>query len=168
MENNNYTISVYLENSPGALQRVTTSFTKRKINIDSLTVSETSESGLSLITIVASVPVRNIETIVKQIERIIEVKKVFASMDQDLLYVEVALIRISLENQQSTNELERIIERHAAKMIYVDDNSAVIEALGTEDQINIIYRLLGAYDVLQFVRTGRIALKKEFKSIYAD
>ena len=161
-----YTISVYSDNSPGVLQRVSTSFTKRKINIESLTVSETSEDGLSLFTIMAYVPSDHINTVVRQIERVIEVRKVYASLDDDLVFREAALVRVALKKESSLQEIEEIIERHSAGVIYVDEESAVIQTYGTEEDTQVVYKLLIPFGVLQFVRTGRIALRKSFISVH--
>ena len=161
-----YTISVYSDNSPGVLQRVSTSFTKRKINIESLTVSETSEEGLSLFTIMAYVPSDQIDTVVKQIERVIEVRKVYASLDEDLVFREAALVRVELKNDGSLQEIEEKIERHAAGVVYLDEKSAIIQTYGTEEDTEVVYKLLIPFGVMQFVRTGRIALKKSFISVH--
>ena len=161
-----YTISAYTENSPGVLQRVSTSFTKRKINIESLTVSETSEEGLSLFTITAYVKSKIVPTVVKQIQRIIEVRRVFVSEDTDLVFKEVALIRVNIADKQDLKKIEEVAKNHNADIIHVDNGSAVIHSYGSEEDTRLVYKLLEPYGVFQFARSGRIALRKEFQSIH--
>jgi len=75
MEKNTYTISVYSENHPGVLNRITSVFLRRKINIESLRVSETSKPGISRFTIEAAISPATIDLLVHQIEKIVEVFK---------------------------------------------------------------------------------------------
>lgn len=164
-----FTISAYTENYPGVLHRLATSFTKRKINIESMTVSETSEKGISLFTITAYINEAIVPTIVKQLQRIIEVRKVFASRDTDLVFSEVSLIRVELKDIKIISEIERIVEKHNnASIVFVDDESVIIQCIGSEDENNIIYKLLKPFGVLQLARSGRIALRKKFESIYGN
>lgn len=161
-----YTILAYTDNSPGVLHRLSTAFTKRKINIESLTVSETSEEGISLFTITAYIPENVVKTIVKQLERIVEARRVYACEDHELLFKEVAMIRLSIKNPEQIQEIESRIEKHNACIVYIDDQSAVIEAFGSEDDTRTVYKLLESYEIIQFARSGRVALQKDFISIH--
>ena len=163
-----YTISAYTDNTPGVLHRVVTTFTRRKINIESLTVSETSEPGLSVFTITSLIEPKYIDTIVKQIERIVEVRKAFYSPDRDLIFKEVGLIRVSLKNDNNLKQIEEAISRHNALVVYVDETSAIIQTLGSEDESKVVLKLLESFGVLQFIRSGRIALRKKYQSIYQN
>ena len=163
-----FTISAYTENSPGVLQRISTSFTKRKINIETLTVSETSQPGLSLFTITAYIDPKIVPTIVKQIERIIEVRKAFACDDENLIFVEVALIRVARKETDDLEKVEKIAKEHDAQVVYSDQDSIVVETYGKESETKAIYKELKNFEVLQFVRSGRIALRKKYQSIYTQ
>lgn len=156
-----YTISVLTENSPGILQRVTTAFTKRKINIESLTVSETALNGTSIHTITIWCDPDTVATIVKQLERVVEVRSATASEDAALISREIAMIRVAFANQDDLAKIEEHASRYAATIIYVDSSSAIVQTVGTEDSTQALYRLLQNFEVKEFIRSGRIALMKK-------
>ena len=156
-----YTISAYTENCPGVLHRLTTSFTKRKINIESLTVSETETKGISLFTIVVKVESGIIETVIKQLKRIIEVRAVYAYEDHEVLATEVAFIKVATEVVEDRAKIEELALRHSGVIVHVDAKSVVVQATGNSDQIDSLYRMLEPQGILEFVKSGRIAVRKE-------
>ena len=153
-----FTISAFTENTPGVLQRLTILFTRRKVNIDSLTVSETEVPGLSRFTIVVRTEPELIRVIAKQINRIIEVVDVFVAENHDLIYKEIAFFRVAAESPQQRSELEELAHRYGAAMVFAKDNYLVIEKTGTEEQISSLFLLLEPYGMKEFVRSGRIAI----------
>ena len=156
-----YTISAYTENSPGVLHRLTVTFTRRKVNIESLTVCETEQEGISRFTIVVRVPDDLIDTIVKQIRRIVEVREAFASEDADLVYKEIALIRIFSEDLEEREKVEDLAHRYGGKVVYARKDNLTIQMTGTEDEIRSLYELLEPHGISEFVRSGRVALRKD-------
>ena len=90
----NTTITIYSENTPGVLYRIANLFLRRKINIESLTVSEIKSEGRSRFTIVVKQPTSLVEKVAKQLERIIEVYKVEIHTDDQLIFRETVLIRV--------------------------------------------------------------------------
>lgn len=156
-----YTISAYTENSPGVLHRLTVTFTKRKVNIESLTVSETEQEGISRFTIVVRVPDNLIDTIVKQIRRIIEVREAFASEDEDLVFKEIALIRVFSENASDREKVEDLAHRYGGKVVFARKDALTVQITGTEDEIRSLYELLEPHGIAEFVRSGRVAMRKD-------
>lgn len=161
--NTRQTVSVFTENSPGVLHRITVLFTRRKINIESLTVSETERKGISRFTIVVNIDHELMEKIAKQIARIVEVVNVSVNEDNDLIFKEIGFIRVHAEDSARRKEIEEVSSRHGADIAYVDRHSLVIEQTGTEDQINSLFLLLEPYGVEEFIRSGRIAVQKDSK-----
>jgi acetolactate synthase-1/3 small subunit len=157
------TLSIFTENSPGVLQRITTMFTKRKINIESLTVSETEQRGISRFTILVRATESLTKTIVKQIKRIIEVHDAFFSSNEELLITEVAYIRVFTENLDDKRKIEDIAHRNGGTLIYATEDSIVIRRTGSYREIQMMYRLLEPYGIAEFVRSGSIAIRKRSK-----
>jgi acetolactate synthase-1/3 small subunit len=93
-----YTLTVFTENKPGVLYRIADLLLRRQINIESLTVSETERHGISRFTIVVLCDKATVEKVVKQLYRIIEVIKVFEMEDKDLIFKEIAFIKVSTKN----------------------------------------------------------------------
>src|ERR1700722_15354620 len=90
-----YTIIIFTENKPGVLYRIADAFLKRKINIESLTVSEIEAQGMSRFTIQVKGSRFSIEKISKQLYKIIEVIKVIEKTDEELIFKEIALIKVT-------------------------------------------------------------------------
>lgn len=153
-----YTISAFTENSPGVLHRITVMFTRRKINIESLTVSETEVPGRSRFTIVVRCEPDLVLKIVKQLNRIIEVVDVFASENRHLIFKEIAFYRVATETQQKRLEVEEHAHRYGAQVGFAHADYIVVEKTGTEMEISSLFRLLEPYGIKEFVRSGRIAI----------
>ena len=159
-----HTISVFTENSPGVLHRITVIFTRRKVNIESLTVSETERKGVSRFTIVVRSEEEIINKILQQIARIVEVLDVSARPNQDLLFKEIAFYRVAANNLEKRGQIEDISRRYDSKVVHLSENSLVIEKTGNEDEVNSLYLLLEPYGIREFVRSGRIAITKDFNA----
>ena len=159
-----YTISAFTENSPGVLHRLTTVFTRRKVNIESLTVSETEKKGVSRFTIVINTDPDLIQKIAKAINRIIEVVDTYVSENQHLIYKEIAFIRVATKSANHRTEIEEFARRYGAAVRYASEGSLVIETTGAEDEINSLQLLLEPFGILEFIRSGRIAIRKEPRS----
>jgi len=156
-----YTIIIFTENKPGVLYRIADSFLKRKINIESLTVSEVEAQKMSRFTITVKGTKHGIEKITKQLYKIIEVIKVLEITDNDLIFKEIALINVSTKNPGKRQEVEELANLFRAKIVYVGSNYLMIEKSGSEEEINSLYSLLKPFGIREYVRSGRIALTKD-------
>ncbi|HQH27142.1 MAG TPA: acetolactate synthase small subunit [Oligoflexia bacterium] len=163
-----YTITAFTENSPGVLHRINTLLTRRKVNIESLTVSETEKKGISRFTIVVKTDPHLINKVVKQIDRVIEVVEVFVSENRQLIYKEIAFVRVATGTAQRRVEVEEHAHRYGAHVAYVTDHDLLIEKTGTEDEINSLYLLLEPFGITEFVRSGRIAVRKTIARKHKD
>ena len=155
-----YTITAFTDNSPGVLHRLTTTLTRRKVNIESLTVSETEKKGVSRFTIVVKLTPELISKVTKQIDRIIEVRHAYFAENADLIFKEIAFIRVS-GSPEKRHEIEELAHRYDATVTYASNSGLLIEKSGSEDEINSLYMLLEPYGIQEFTRSGRIAVKKE-------
>jgi len=157
-----YTITAFTENSPGVMHRLISTLTRRKVNIESLTVSETETKGISRFTLVIKVTHSLIKTITKQIDRIIEVREAFFSENSQLIFQEISFTRVGPIKKDQRQELEELATRYDAKVAYAAGDNIVFEHAGSEDDISSLYQLLEPYGITEFVRSGRIAIRKEF------
>ena len=156
-----YTITAFTENKPGVLYRISDLFLRRKVNIESLTVSEIETKGISRFTIVVQAERDMVEKIVKQLYRIIEVIKVFESRDDQLVYKELAFIKVSSKTPERRKEVEDLAYLFRAKITHVSSQAIVVEKTGTEEEIDSLFTLLRPYGIKEFVRSGRIAVLKD-------
>lgn len=163
-----FTLCIFTDNSPGVLHRITVLFTRRKVNIESLTVSETERPGVSRFTIVVRNDEELVRKIAKQIERIIEVRECFVCEDPDLIFREIAFYKVATRDPAARLALEELAERHSASVIFSSDSAVVLQRAGTEDEIRSLYSMLESYRILEFVRSGRIAVLKQDRSSFEE
>lgn len=169
--NQEYTVSVFSENSIGLLNRITINFTKRKLNIESLTVSESAIKGVYKFTIVVKCTKPVVENLVKQLEKQIEVIRAFYLEQEDVLHQEIAMYKIATSALLETNEIESIIREYHARILEMTKEYTVIEKTGHKAETQELFDKLQPFGVLQFVRSGRVAitrLKKELLSSYLE
>lgn len=156
-----YTICVFTENSIGLLNKITIIFTRRRINIESLTVSETERKGISRFTIVIKHEKREeVEKLVRQIRKIIEVLAVFGYLNDDIVYNEIALFKISTPLNGKQVDVETINKVYKAWVVYWGLDYLVIEKTGTETEIFDFFKYIKPHGIIEFVRSGRIAVGK--------
>ena len=157
-----HTISVVVENEFGVLARVSGLFSGRGFNIDSLSVAPTSDESLSRITIVTRGDDAILEQITKQLNKLVDVIKVLDFSEDNAIERELALIKVSAEDE-SRAEVLRIVDIFRAKIIDVTPKSYTIEATGAPAKINAILDLLRPLGLKELVRTGAVAIGRGAK-----
>ena len=161
-----YTICIFTENSIGLLNRITIIFTRRRINIESLTVSETERKGVSRFTIVIRHESREeVEKLVRQIRKIVEVMAVFGYLNDEIVFNEIALYKIATPLGAKSLDVETINKQYKAWVVYWGLDYVVIEKTGNNDDIFGFFEYLKQYEILEFVRSGRVAVGKTEKGL---
>ncbi|MFN3849275.1 MAG: acetolactate synthase small subunit [Spirosomataceae bacterium] len=156
-----YTICVFTENSIGLLNKITIIFTRRRINIESLTVSETERKGISRFTIVIKHEKREeVEKLVRQVRKIVEVLAVFGYLNDEIVYNEIALFKISTPLGGKSLDVETINKVYKAWVVYWGLDYVVIEKTGTETEIFEFFKYIKPHGIIEFVRSGRVAVGK--------
>jgi acetolactate synthase-1/3 small subunit len=158
-----YTIFVITENFIGILNRITIIFTRRGINIDALTASESRISGIHRITIEVTANEDTVIQLVNQIEKIIDVIKAFYHEDEGVVYQEIALYKIPVSRLDGG--LEKVIRQHNAKIIAAEPDFVVLELTGHKEQTQQLLEILKGYGLLEFARSGRVAVAKRMLTI---
>lgn len=161
MDKKLYTMIVYSENIAGLLNQITAVFTRRQINIESLNVSASSIKGVHKYTITAWTDEDTIKKIVRQIEKKIDVLQAHYFTDEEIFSHEIALYKLSTPVLEREPKVSELIRRYNARVVEVNTTYSALEKDGTTEDITSFYdelQQLGC--VLQFVRSGRIALTK--------
>jgi acetolactate synthase-1/3 small subunit len=158
-----HTISVLLQNKPGVLSRVTGLFSGRGFNIESLSVAETLDVGVSCLTLVTRGPDEIIEQITKQLHKLIDVIKVVDVGDSEFVEREMALIRVKAESHTRA-EVLRIIDIFRGKVVDVSPKSYAVEITGPRSKIKAVIDILKPIGIQEIVRTGTIAMARAKKS----
>ena len=159
-ENKLYTISALTENKEGLLNGVTIIFTRRKINIESINVSETEVEGVSRYTIVVTTTHHKAELIVKQINKLIEVLAAFLYEEEDIYYQELAMFKLPTEAFLNGNTIEKIVRNNGARILVIEEDHIIIEKTGHRVEIRELFESLKPFGVHEYVRSGRIAISK--------
>ncbi|MDG1889536.1 MAG: acetolactate synthase small subunit [Flavobacteriaceae bacterium] len=157
----NYTISVYTENNVGLLHRLSAIFLKRHINIESFTTSECEIKDVFRFIIVVIMSKEDVENIAKQIEKQVEVIKVYFHTDHETIFQETALYKMKSSSLFEEKHIQNIIKESNARIVTVNPDFFVIEKTGFRDDTDKLYENLEEYGLLQFTRSGRIAVSKE-------
>jgi len=169
MEKKLYTLLVYSENVAGILNQVTAVFTRRQVNIESLNVSASSIKDIHKYTITAWSDEDQIIKICKQIEKKIDVVKCEYYTDDQLFIHEVALFKISTPVLLGNPEVSRCIRKHDARMMEVNPTYSTVLIAGLTEDIADLFRRLNDFDcVLQYTRSGRIAVTRSKEESITD
>lgn len=161
-ENKNfYTLLVYSENIAGILNQITAVFTRRQVNIESLNVSASSIEGVHKYTITAWCYDDQIVKITRQIEKKIDVIKATYFTDDQLFIRESGLYKLSTEKVLENPEISRTVRRHDASIMEVNPTYTVVMKNGKTEEILNLFNALNAFGcVLQYTRSGRIAVTR--------
>jgi acetolactate synthase I/III small subunit len=146
-------LSLLLENEAGALSRVAGLFSARAYNIESLTVAPTEDPTLSRMTIVTSGSDEVIEQITKQLNKLIEVVKVFDLNEGRHIERELMLVKIRSEGKDR-EEIKRTADIFRGRVIDVTDRIYTIELTGTRDKLDAFLEAIDSAQILETVRTG--------------
>jgi len=156
-----FTVSIYTENNIGLLNRISAIFLKRHINIESLTTSQSEIDSIFRFVIVVNVSETMIKSIIKQINKQIEVISSFYHTDKETIFLETALYKVKSKSLFDEKHIQKIIKNSQANMVTVSPNYFVIEKTGWREETEKLYKELEPYGLLQFVRSGRISVSKE-------
>jgi acetolactate synthase-1/3 small subunit len=164
-----YTVSVFTENSIGMMNRITIIFTRRHLNIDSITASESEVKGVFRYTIVLRTTKEQVEKVIGQLEKVIDVLKAFVHEDAQIVHQEIALYKIKTD-ALTYGDVEIVILQHHERILTVDREFMVIEKTGHVEETQLLFENLQPFGVLEFARSGRVAVTKPMKnlSIYLE
>ncbi|MBK9661545.1 MAG: acetolactate synthase small subunit [Chitinophagaceae bacterium] len=138
--NKTFTVSIFTENTIGMLNRITIIFTRRHLNIDSITASETEVKNVHRYTIVLRTNREQIDKVVGQIDKLIDVLKAFVHEDNEVVHQEIALYKIKTTELKSNN-VEQVVRENSAKVLTVDPILSSLKKQGTK-QIQVLFEKL--------------------------
>ena len=154
-----HTITALVENRPGVLARVSGLFSRRGFNIESLAVSITEDPTVSRMTIVVGGDERALEQIEKQLNKVVDIIKVFDYTNTAAVERELALIKVTAGPDKRA-EIMQISDIFRGKIIDVSDRTLTIEVTGPVEKVDAFQNLLAPYGIKELVRTGKIVLTR--------
>ena len=163
--NHTYTLSIFTEDHIGLLNRITIIFTRRHINIESITASESEVKGIYRYTLQVSVTKEQAEKLVKQIEKQVEVLKAFYHLQNEIISREIALYKVSADALKENELFTRIIHENHARILSISAEYIVVEKTGDAREITHLFRDLERFGMLEFVCSGKVAITKPMKTL---
>lgn len=155
-----FIISILSDNKPGLLNHITIIFTRRKMNIEALNVSETEVEGVSRYTIAVKTTRTQVEKIVKHIRKLIEVLGAFVYEEDEIYYQEIALYKVPTTMFLNNNKIESLVRNNGARILVIEVDHIIIEKTGHRKEVRDMFEKLKPFGVLEYVRSGRIAISK--------
>ena len=153
------TISVLVENRAGVLGRITSLFSRRAFNIDSLAVGVTDDPAISRITIIVDSGNSVVEQVEKQLNKLVEVIKVRTLEESAMIGRELMLIKVSANNR-TREPIMTICQICGARVTDLSPTSMTMELTDTPDRVNAFEEMMRSFHILEVARTGMIALQK--------
>ena len=152
-------VSLLVDNQAGDLTRISSLFTRRGFNIDSLTVSATNDPAISRITVTVYGDRRRLDQLMLQTERLEVTHQVFVLDDRNTLQRELLLLKVAA-NVSNRAELQEIANIYKAKIIDLSPDSMIFELTGKPEKIDAFLRMFEGYTILEQCRTGVTALER--------
>ncbi len=162
-----FTISVFTENNIGLLNHITVVFTRRNLNINSLTTSESEIKGIFRFTITIKTTRDTVEKLVKQLEKIVDVIKAFVHEEKEVITQEIALYKVPVKVADNGVSIEHIVRESHARILSIEKGYIVIEKTGTQKETQKLFEKLEPHGVLEFARSGRVAVMRSMNNLDA-
>ncbi|MBZ4652068.1 MAG: acetolactate synthase 3 regulatory subunit [Proteiniphilum sp.] len=157
-----YTITVFSENTVGVLNQITTIFTRRQLNIETLSVSPSAIKGIHKFTITTFAESEEvIKKLIPLIDKRVDILKAYYNTNEDLVHQELALYKLSTEKVLEHGSIEYLVRKYNVRILEVSKDCVVFLKAGHyEETQGLFEELAESIGVLQFVRSGRIAITK--------
>ncbi len=166
MEKQEYTITLYTENTIGMIGRISIIFSRRKINIESLNTSPSEAEGIHRFTIVIHETEDVVRKLCRQIEKQVEVLKAYYNTNDEVIWQEQALYKVPTEVVAEKAPVERLLRQYGASAVVIRNDYTVFETAGPRGEIDALTEALAEYNLIEFVRSARIAIIKDSEGFH--
>jgi acetolactate synthase-1/3 small subunit len=157
MATTKHTLVAIVQDKPGVLNRVVSLFRRRGFNIDSIAVGHSELAHLSRVTIIVNGTTATVEQVRKQMDKLIDVVKIFDISSEKTTSRELALVKVKATSA-TRSEIIEIADIFRANIVDVASESLTIEVTGDEDKIESMLKLLRGFGIKEIARTGRVAM----------
>jgi acetolactate synthase-1/3 small subunit len=155
-----YTITIYTENQVGLLARIAMIFTRRKINIESMNSSPSEVEDIFRFTIVVHETEELLRKLVRQIEKQVEVLKAYYNTNDEIVWQELALYKVSTDIIAEKVVVERLLRTYGARAVLIRNDYTVFEVSGHREETDKLLEVLEPFGLIEFVRSARVAIIK--------
>ena len=155
-----HTISLFVANKPGVLLRITLLFSRRGFNIESLVVSSAMDGAFSRMTITARGKNEDLEQIIKQLSKLVDVVSASEHDEKKSVSTEIAYIKLGKITVSDRNEILQLLTHYKADVADMDSDTMIIQVAADSETIDKLITILAPYDIIELVRSGKVAMLK--------
>jgi len=155
-----FTITIYTENQIGLLVRIAIIFSRRKINIESINSSPSEIDSIARFTLVIHEMEDVVKKVARQIEKQVEVLKVYYNTNDEIVWQEMALYKVSTDEIAEKVQVERLLRQYGARAVVIRKDYTVFEASGHREETDKLVKVLSEFGLIEFVRSARVAIIK--------
>ena len=155
-----HVLSILVENKPGVLARVSSLFSRRGFNIDSLAVGPTDDTSISRITLTVDGAAHPIDQVTKQLHKLVHVIKIRDLQPGETVARELALFKISCQDGDARAQVMQFAEIFRGDVVDVSKRSVTVEVTGSQDKIEAFEEMVRPFGLIELVRTGEIAVAR--------
>ena len=155
-----FNITVYTENHVGLLNRIAIIFSRRKLNIDSMNTSPSEVESIHRFNIVLTETEDVVRKVARQLEKQVEVLKVYFNTNEDVIWQELALYKVPTDIIAEKVSVERLLRQYGARAVVIRTDYTVFETTGHREETDALVTVLQQYGLIEFVRSARIAIIK--------
>ncbi len=155
-----YVVTMLVDNEPGVTARVSGLFASRNYNIETICGAPTANPKMSRITITTAANPEQMEQIMKQLRRLVNVIKVRDMTGENAVRREMALICVQA-GKKDREEIRKLVETFRAKIVDTGASHFIVEATGRQEKLNALINLLDPFGIKKLSRSGMLALYRE-------
>jgi acetolactate synthase-1/3 small subunit len=165
-EKKEYTLTIYTENHVGLINKIAIMFSRRKISLESFNTSPSEVPNIYRFTIVVIEAASVVKNLVKQIEKIIDVFKVYCNTNDEIVWQQMALYKVPTKIIMQEVRVERLLREFGANTVVIREDYIIFEVTGQREEINSFLVELEKYGLIEFVRSSRIAIINKSEGIH--
>ena len=155
-----HTLVATMADGPAVLNRVVSLFRQRGFAIDSLTIGKTHEQHVMRLTMVVDGSKTAVEQVIKQLYKVIEVRKVSDLTDDQTVERELALIKVNSKSPALRAEILQMVDVYRGRVVDISTSSLTVEVTGPADKIDSMISMLRPYGIKEMVMTGLVVMAR--------
>ncbi|MBK0382823.1 acetolactate synthase small subunit [Pedobacter sp. SD-b] len=167
IEKKEFNITVYTENQIGLLNRIAIIFSRRKLNVESLNTSPSEVESIHRFNIVITETEEVVKKVARQLEKQVEVLKVYFNTNDDVIWQELALYKVPTDVIAEHVSVERLLREYGARAVVIRKDYTVFETTGHREETDALVNVLQQYGLIEFVRSARVAIIKDSDGFHA-
>jgi acetolactate synthase I/III small subunit len=161
-----YTITVHTENHIGLLNRIAIIFSRRKINVESMNTSPSEIPGIHRFSIVINESEEVVMKLIRQIEKQVEVLKARYNTNDEIIWQELALYKVSTDMITEKIKVERLLREYGARAVVIRKDFVIFEVSGHREETERLVKFFEPYGLIEFVRSARVAITKASRGFH--